>query len=80
MIKKESENMEIAEQIAKRFHETYEKLAPQFNYKTRKSSAVPWNKVPKDNKNLMIHVVLSLLNDKTIEPTIEFLLDLIGNE
>lgn len=31
-----------AEQLAKKFHETYEELAPQFGYKTREASAKPW--------------------------------------
>jgi hypothetical protein len=30
-------------ELAKKFHETYELLAPDYNYKTRKDSAVPWD-------------------------------------
>jgi hypothetical protein len=44
------------EQIAQAFHETYERLAPDFGYKTREASAVPWEDVPDANKRLMIAV------------------------
>lgn len=49
--------------LAKRFHETYERLAPSFNYKTRKSSAKPWKSVPDNNKKLMIAVCREILRD-----------------
>jgi hypothetical protein len=42
------------EEIAQMFHEIYERLAPQFGYETRKSSAKPWSEVPEQNKKLMI--------------------------
>lgn len=45
-----------AEQLAKCFHEAYERLAPSFEYETRKASAVPWADVPEKNKRLMIAV------------------------
>ena len=45
-----------AEQLARRFHETYERLAPSFGYETRKDSAVPWESVPEKNRKLMIAV------------------------
>lgn len=47
---------ETPEQLAKRFHETYERLAPSFGYETRKDSAVPWENVPEKNRLLMIAV------------------------
>lgn len=50
------------EVIARRFHETYEALAPMFGYETRKRSAVPWAQVPDDNKDLMRAVVGALLD------------------
>lgn len=56
-----------AEEIAKRFHETYELLAPSFAYKTREASAVPWDEVPDQNRHLMIAVVGNLLADGTIK-------------
>lgn len=50
-----------AEEIARRFHESYERLAPSFGYETRKESAVPWEDVPAQNKGLMIAVVRDVL-------------------
>lgn len=46
----------MSEQLAQRFHAAYERLAPQFGYKTRDASAVPWDCVPDNNKQLMIAV------------------------
>lgn len=46
----------MSEQLARLFHETYERLAPSFGYVTRKDSAVPWEQVPDRNKRLMIAV------------------------
>ena len=45
-----------AEHIARLFHETYERLAPDYGYEIRKESAVPWTRVPDTNKRLMIAV------------------------
>ncbi len=50
-----------AEAMARQFHEAYERLAPDFNYKTRDASAVPWKDVPEDNKLLMVAVCEELL-------------------
>jgi hypothetical protein len=50
-----------AEQIAREFHETYEALAPDFGYRTRSESAVPWDEVPSGNRKLMIATVTRLL-------------------
>ena len=50
-----------AEALAKRFHETYERLAPQYAYKTQASSAVDWAEVPQNNKRLMIAVCAEIL-------------------
>jgi hypothetical protein len=44
------------EMLAQRFHETYERLAPQFGYETRRESAKPWSEVPENNKQLMVAV------------------------
>ena len=48
-------------ELAQLFHETYEKLAPLHNYKTREASAKPWEDVPKENKSLMIAVAKEIL-------------------
>jgi hypothetical protein len=45
-----------AECLARLFHDTYERLAPQHGYETRKASAVPWEDVPAANKSLMVAV------------------------
>lgn len=47
--------------LAKLFHETYERLAPEHGYKTRAESAVPWDDVPENNKALMIATCHKLL-------------------
>ena len=49
------------EELARAFHETYERLAPDFGYETRRESAVAWEQVPENNKNLMIAVCAELL-------------------
>jgi hypothetical protein len=57
----------VAERIAQSFHETYERLAPEFGYRTRQASAVPWSDVPQQNKDLMIETVRELLDKGVIE-------------
>lgn len=52
-----------AERLAQRFHETYERLAPDYGYTTRRDSAVPWADVPEQNKRLMIAVCAEILAD-----------------
>lgn len=54
--------MSIAEDIARRFHATYERLAPELGYTTREASAVPWPEVPEKNRKLMIATVQRLLD------------------
>ena len=49
------------EKLAQKFHETYERLAPEFGYETRKASAKPWNEVPEQNRKLMIAVCAEIL-------------------
>jgi hypothetical protein len=55
-------NMSRAQEIASNFHESYERQAQQFGYKTREASAVPWSDVPSANKELMIAVAQDLLD------------------
>ena len=55
-----------AEDIAREFHETYERLAPEHGYETREASAKPWEQVPEQNKGLMIAVVSNLLSRNII--------------
>jgi hypothetical protein len=56
----EANNVHTPENIARAFHETYERLAPEFGYETREASAKPWSDVPQQNKDLMIAVVQDL--------------------
>jgi hypothetical protein len=50
------------QELARQFHESYERLAPHFDYETRKESAVAWDKVPDKNKQLMFAVAAELIN------------------
>lgn len=58
--------MSYAEMIAKAFHESYERQAPDYGYKTRESSAKPWEEVPDQNRDLMRAVVQDLLDRNII--------------
>jgi hypothetical protein len=56
-----------SEYIARRFHEIYEELAPNYGYTTRRASAVPWKEVPEPNKSLMIAVADKLISEGTVK-------------
>ena len=49
------------ETLARFFHEEYERLAPAFNYETRRETAVPWDEVLGSNRRLMVAVCTSVL-------------------
>jgi len=52
--------------MARFFHKRYEERAPEFGYKTRPETAVPWEDLPAENRNLMIAVcedILIILDD-----------------
>ena len=71
----------MSEELAKKFHETYERLAPDFGYKTREASAVPWKDVPEANKSLMIAVCAELeSNHATLLANVGELIDAITAE
>lgn len=56
-----------AVELAKDFHATYERLAPDFGYKTREASAKPWGDVPEGNRKLMIATCRDILGkDATV--------------
>ena len=55
-----------AEEIARKFHEAYEDLAPSHGYETREASRKPWAEVPQNNKSLMIAVIDRLLSNGVI--------------
>jgi hypothetical protein len=44
--------MEFIE-VAKAFHEAYERLAPTFNYRTRSETAVAWEELPENSRQLV---------------------------
>jgi len=52
------------EELAREFHDTYERLAPSFGYETRKESAKPWNEVPEQNRRLMTAVCREIIDRK----------------
>ncbi len=56
------------EELAKLFHETYERLAPDFGYRTREASAKPWPEVPEQNRRLMVATCTEILS--VIEPRV----------
>lgn len=56
-----TECFKAAEDLAEKFHTLYEKFAPEYGYKTREASAVPWADVPENNKQLMIRVCSEIL-------------------
>lgn len=53
--------MRSPENVARAFHESYERLAPEHGYETREESAVPWDEVPESNRSLMVAVAADLL-------------------
>lgn len=63
----QSDRMSDGERIAARFHEVYELLAPEYDYRTRGASATTWDKVPEPNRALMIHTCEFLLRERCIE-------------
>ncbi len=55
--------MTTAEQLAERFHEAYERLAPEHGYATRPESAVPWADVPEQNADDRTRTNLRILKE-----------------
>jgi hypothetical protein len=55
-----------AEALARRFHDTYERLAPDHGYTTREASRKPWEDVPKNNRQLMVAVCAELLSRQAV--------------
>lgn len=60
-----------AEELARFFHETYERLAPQHGYETREETAVPWDQVPAENRGLMIAVAEEVLGRFGVDIALE---------
>jgi hypothetical protein len=57
------------EQLARMFHEEYERLAPEHGYETRRDSAVPWEDVPERNRRLMVATVAAVLERLGVQRT-----------
>jgi len=71
------------EELAQMFHDTYERLAPQFGYKTREASAVAWEHVPDTNKRLMIAVAHEIIQHLSVRNMVQWeppTIKNIGNE
>jgi hypothetical protein len=49
-------------ELARLFHDTYERLAPEFGYSTRPESRVAWDDVPENNRLLMIATAAEILH------------------
>lgn len=50
-----------AEQLAQFFHETYNRLAPEFGHRKRQAKAKPWTELSEPNKNLLTAVAREML-------------------
>ena len=50
-----------AEELAKLFHDTYERLAPAFGWRTQKQCSVAWDDLPQANRALMVATCTTLL-------------------
>jgi hypothetical protein len=58
----------LVEALARRFHDTYERLAPDHGWETQESTrAKPWDEVPAHNRELMLATVAALLDEGVIE-------------
>jgi hypothetical protein len=58
----------VVEALARRFHDMYERLAPDHGWETQESTrAKPWEEVPEHNRRLMLATVEALLDDGSIE-------------
>lgn len=62
------------EDLARMFHEAYERLAPSHGYQTREASAVAWEDVPQRNKDLMIstcaEVLVQLMQENLLDDAV----------
>jgi hypothetical protein len=52
-----------AAELAQMFHDYYERLAPEYGYRTRDASAKPWAEVPAQNRGLMTRTARAVLNN-----------------
>ena len=53
----------MSEQLAKKFHDTYERLSIEYGWKTQEQCQVNFADLPKENRELMIAVVSEVCSD-----------------
>lgn len=58
--------IDLIETIARSFHEEYERLAPEFGWRTQAASRKEWEEVPEENRELMKSVVAVLIKKDII--------------
>jgi hypothetical protein len=59
---------QAATELARRFHATYERLAPAYGYSTRAETSVAWEDLPKANKHLMVATAEMVLRSLQTDP------------
>ena len=64
-----SERPLTADQLAREFHDTYERLAPTFGYETRPESRTRWDQVPEQNRMLMVATAAALISKLGLKST-----------
>lgn len=67
--------MRTAEQVARAFHEAYERLAPDHGWETQERSRKDWDDVPEANRSLMVAVAADLLDRRIITEGATLILD-----
>lgn len=60
---------QLAEQIARHFHSTYERLGPSYGWESQESARdKDFDELPESNRRLMVATVKALLESGVIEP------------
>jgi hypothetical protein len=60
---------ELAEMIARRFHETYERLGPAYGWQSQESArGKSFDDLPESSRRLMVATVTALLDGGAITP------------
>jgi hypothetical protein len=67
--------MRAAEAIAREFHSSYEKLAPEFGWETQTASRKEWDEVPDENRELMVAVAQDLISRQIVREGAALVLD-----
>lgn len=52
-----------SDQVAEYFHRMYERLAPEFGYKTKEESRVPWENIAPNHRQLMRAVAAEVMKE-----------------